>query len=45
MVRALPDQVAPGSIPSIPKKILRKKIVDAAEVNQLRFLEESGQWL
>ena len=41
----LPDPSAPGSIPSVPKKISDQKIVDVAEVNQRRCLEESGQWL
>ena len=41
----LPDPAALGSIPSIPKYFSDKTIVDAAEVNQLRYLEESGQWL
>ena len=36
---------APGLIPSIPKKNFRGKIIDVGEVNQLRWLEESGQWL
>ena len=35
----LPDPVAPGSIPIIPKKIY------VAEVNQQRCLKERGQWL
>ena len=35
----------PGFIPGIPKYFSDKTIVDAAEVNQLRYLEESGQWL
>ena len=35
---------APGLIPSFPKKIQRK-IVNFAEVNQMRWFEESGQWL
>ena len=39
------DPAAPGSIPSIPKKISDEKIVIVAEVNQLRCLEESGLWL
>ena len=35
-----------GSNPSIPpKKNSRGKIIDVAEVNQCRWLEESGQWL
>ena len=36
---------APGLIPSIPEIISEEKFVDVAEVNQLRCLEESGQWL
>ena len=35
----LPDPAALGSIPSIPK------LVNVAEFNQRRCLEESGQWL
>ena len=35
----------PGSIPSIPKKISEDKIVDVAEFNQWRCLEESQQGL
>ena len=35
---------APGLIPSGPKKNFRGKIVDDAEVNQWRWLEERGQW-
>ena len=35
----------PGSIPSIPQKNLRGKIVAVAEVNQPRCLEESEKWL
>ena len=38
----LPNSGAPGSIPGIPKYFSDKTIVDAAEVNQLRYLEESG---
>ena len=34
-----------GSIPSIPKKNSEEKIVDVAEVNQRRSLEENEQWL
>ena len=34
-----------GSIPSVPKKFSEEKIVDVAEVNQWRCLEESGLWL
>ena len=41
----LPNPAALGSISSIPKYFSDKTIVDAAEVNQLRYLEESGQWL
>ena len=39
------DPVAWGSIPSIPKKNLGKKIVDVAEVYQRGCLEESGHCL
>ena len=35
----------PGSIPSIPEKISEDKIVDVAEFNQWRCLEESQQGL
>ena len=38
------DIAAPGLIPSIPK-MFSEKIVDAADVNQWRCLELSGQWL
>ena len=41
----IPDLAAPGSIPSVPKKFQRKKIVDVGEVNQQRSSEESGEWL
>ena len=41
----LPDPTAPGLIPSIPEFFFRGKMVDAAEVNQRRCIEESGQWL
>ena len=41
----LADQTTPGLIPSIPVKNLNEKIVEVAEVNQQRWLEESGQWL
>ena len=34
----------PGSIPSVPPKKFRGKIINVAEVNQRRWLEESGQW-
>ena len=36
---------APGLITSIHKKKFRGKIIDVAEVNQWRWLGESGQWL
>ena len=35
---------APGLIPSVPTKKFRGKIINVAEVNQRRWLEESGQW-
>ena len=38
------DPAAPASISSIPKKFPEEKIVNVAEVNQRRCLEESGQW-
>ena len=38
----LPSPGTPGSIPSIPKKNFRRKIVFVAEVNQWSLLEESG---
>ena len=41
----LPDPAAFGSIPSIPKKISEEEIIDTAQVNQQRWLEESGLWL
>ena len=41
----LPDPPAPGSIPIIPEKNFREKIIDVAEVDQQRFLEGSWQWL
>ena len=34
-----------GSIPSFPQKISEEKIVNIAEVNQRRRLEESETWL
>ena len=34
-----------ASVLCVPKKISEEKIVDVAEVNQRRWLEESGQWL
>ena len=37
--------VAPGLIPSVPKKISEVKFFEVAEVNQRRWLEESGQCL
>ena len=33
----------PGSIPSIPEFFAEEKIVNVAEVNQQRCIEESGQ--
>ena len=39
------DPAAPGSIPSIPQKNSEEKIINAAEVNQWCWLEESGRWL
>ena len=41
----LPDPADRGLIPSVPKKIKRKKFINVAEINQQRCLEESGQWL
>ena len=41
----LPDPAAPNLIPSILEIFSEEKIVDVAEVNQQRCLEESGQWL
>ena len=41
----IPDPAAQSSIPSIPQNILEEKFVDTAEVNQPRYLEESGQRL
>ena len=41
----LPDPAAPGSIPSIPKKIQRKEMTNVAGVYCRRWLEESGQRL
>ena len=38
----LRDPAAPGSIPSIPKKISKQNIADVAEVNQWCCLVESG---
>ena len=38
------DPAAPGLIPSIPQKIREEKIVNVAEENQRRSLEESRQW-
>ena len=37
--------LTPGSNHSIPEKITEEKIIDVDEVNQWRWLEESGQWL
>ena len=36
--------LAPGAIPSVPKKISDEKCVNVAEVYQWRCLKESGQW-
>ena len=35
----------PGLFPSVPKIFPEEEIVEIAEVNQRRCLEESGQWL
>ena len=35
----------PSLIPSVPKYFSEEKIVNVAEVNPWRCLEESGQWL
>ena len=43
LVYLLPDPAAPGSFPS--KKISEEKIIDVAEVNQWRWVEESEQWV
>ena len=40
-----PDPTAPGLNPSVPEIFSEEKIIDVAEVNQRRRLEESGQWL
>ena len=40
----LPDPAALGLIPSFPKKMSKKKIVNVNEVNQWPCLQESGQW-
>ena len=45
MAYLLLDPAALGSIPSIPQKNSQEQIVDVAEVNQWRWLEESGQWI
>ena len=39
----LPDPTARGFIPS--KKNSEEKIIDVAEVNQWRWVEESEQWV
>ena len=39
------DPAAPGYIPSNPNFFSKEKIVNVAEVNQRRCLEETGQWL
>ena len=36
---------APGSIPGIPKKNSEEKNINVPEVNQQRWLEETGHWL
>ena len=41
----LPDLAALGSILSGPPKNSEENIVNVAEVNERRWLEESGQWL
>ena len=41
----LPDPAAPGLIPSIPQNFTEENIVNVAEVNQQRCIEESGQRL
>ena len=41
----LPDIAALGSILSGPPKNSEENIVNVAEVNERRWLEESGQWL
>ena len=41
----LPDPAALGSILSSPPKYSEEKIVNVAEVNERRWLEESGRWL
>ena len=43
LVYLLPDPTARGFIPS--KKNSEEKIIDVAEVNQWRWVEESEQWL
>ena len=39
------DPVAPGLIPSVPKKISDEKIVDVGEASQWCCLEQIGQRL
>ena len=41
----LPDPAAPGLIFSVPQNFTEENIVNVAEVNQQRCIEESGQWL
>ena len=41
----LPDPAAPGLIPCFPKNLQKQQISIFANVNQQRWLEESGQWL
>ena len=35
----------PELIPRVPKMFAEEKIVDVAEVDQQRFIEESGEWV
>ena len=39
------DLAAPGSIPSVPPKNSEERLINVAEVNQQRCLEEREQWL
>ena len=41
----LQNSTTPGLNPSVPEIFSEEKIIDVAEVNQRRRLEESGQWL
>ena len=45
LVCLLLDPAAPALILSVPKTFSEEKIVNVADVNQLRCLEESGLWL